>query len=258
MPTRGAQSAARFDLGFSDEEDNRGQPESSKAETVHDLVNQRRDPAMVLGSSSTRLRPSSSFQLGGGIDPLESLLKKDKKEQPDDDDDNADEFDREFRKLAGQSLGEQVFAATAPAEVLRDQASSVSRRSRDEAEDLPLPPDSRGPDPDLEDIVGEILGESVSDTKPVPRGSGKSEGRVPEGAFEVELAHPQPSRASEKSGSASRLVPPSGPKAVHQAHVMFRKQDSLDNQRELASQRRKVCRLKRGGICSRFETEHFQ
>lgn len=348
MPTRGAQSAAKFDLGFSDDEDDGGQPESSKAETVHDLVNQRRDPAMVLGGSSSRLRPSSSFQLGGGIDPLESLLKKEK-EQPDDDDDNADEFDREFRKLAGQSLGEQVFAATAPAEVLRDQASSVSRRSRDEAEDLPLPPDSRGPDPDLEDIVGEILGENVSDTKPVPSGKStlrraqtepledstpmarretpdprdardfgrgvgsrmrpemspsggsdaalserfqESEGRVPEGALEVELtarpkrslgkakaspassrvmtpgldpeenlgatpprpprdfsfrreddrqvaqpsepagspprsrvsegaqselAHPQPSRASEKSGSASRLVPPSGPKAVHQA-----------------------------------------
>jgi len=163
MPTRGAHSAAKFDLGFSDDEDG-GKPESSKGESVQELVNQKRDPAMVLGGSS-RLRPSSSIQLGTGMDPLESLLKKDTKEP--EDDDNADEFDREFRKLAGQSLGEQAFASTAPAEVLRDQAPSVSRRSRDDAEDdLPLPPDTR-PDPDLADIVGEILGES--EAKPASR-----------------------------------------------------------------------------------------
>lgn len=40
-------------------------PPAAEGESVHELVNQKRDPAMVLGGSS-RLRPSSSIQLGLG------------------------------------------------------------------------------------------------------------------------------------------------------------------------------------------------
>ena len=70
---------------------------------MSDLLGQsKKDPAMVLGGSG---RARSSVQLGaffkwllllkwrgGGLDPLESLLKKEQKEP--EDEGNAEEFDR--------------------------------------------------------------------------------------------------------------------------------------------------------------------
>ncbi|CAJ1433891.1 unnamed protein product, partial [Effrenium voratum] len=137
-------------------------------------------------------RPArQTFRIGSGEDPLDSFVRQTRppvRVQDDDDDDQADEFEREMQRemaRAGVALGD-IGSSSAPAEILRSQPKASSQPPQEE------------PDPDLDDILGEI-GENLGEASLRPRGLRRSNT-----APSSRLAMEEPAMPSQRASSQGR------------------------------------------------------
>eukprot|EP00931_Biecheleriopsis_adriatica_P024935 TRINITY_DN15425_c0_g1_i4.p1 TRINITY_DN15425_c0_g1~~TRINITY_DN15425_c0_g1_i4.p1 ORF type:complete len:1612 (+),score=418.83 TRINITY_DN15425_c0_g1_i4:65-4900(+) len=201
-----------LDLGLDEDDDDLGfgggggGREKKKEESISDLIGGR-DSMKMFGGGSRR-DSSSNFRIGGGVDPLESMMmaasgKGGVSAQQDEEEDS--EFEREMMRQMGMA-GFDVSGGGEPSSVSRAKSRSVSPAARGPSPSPGPAPSGSGSDESLADIVGDILGDDTPGSKRPARAEPKRKTTPPRIPFEDDGL---PSSLGQPGLARSR-GPPSG------------------------------------------------